>query len=194
MSARLGMVADELVWQKRMGIVQSTLLLLCLGFVLFARSGNQGYLEVPLMQQMMNKSSAALTRAGWESPPGSPSPEGRSPVSLFRRKLWRSATELGGVSGHGTDSPVTDSRPGTRDGAPGVNIKPPTPPVEGIEIRQMNGNISVNKENDADTEGEVSDLRESQSGPATPTGTRERVGIDDANDPFDAVDIEMQRS
>ena len=42
LSARLGMVADELVWQKRMGIVQSTLLLLCLGLVLFSRSGNHG--------------------------------------------------------------------------------------------------------------------------------------------------------
>ena len=76
LSSRLTMVADELVWQKRMGIVQSTLLLLCLGLVLFARAGNsQGYLEVPVvMQQMMNKSSAALSRAGWESPPASPSP------------------------------------------------------------------------------------------------------------------------
>ncbi|KAF2768712.1 hypothetical protein EJ03DRAFT_251373, partial [Teratosphaeria nubilosa] len=37
LSTRLTLVADELVWQKRMGIVQSTLLLLCLSLVLFAR-------------------------------------------------------------------------------------------------------------------------------------------------------------
>ncbi|EGP85475.1 uncharacterized protein MYCGRDRAFT_29926, partial [Zymoseptoria tritici IPO323] len=38
LSRRLTMVADELVWQKRMGIVQSTLLLLCLALVLFGRN------------------------------------------------------------------------------------------------------------------------------------------------------------
>ncbi|KAF2720504.1 hypothetical protein K431DRAFT_199549, partial [Polychaeton citri CBS 116435] len=37
MSTRLSIVADELVWQKRMAIVQSTLVIICLGFVLFAR-------------------------------------------------------------------------------------------------------------------------------------------------------------
>ncbi|EMF12137.1 Sad1_UNC-domain-containing protein, partial [Sphaerulina musiva SO2202] len=38
LSSRLTMVADELVWQKRVGIVQSTLLLMCLVLVLFGRS------------------------------------------------------------------------------------------------------------------------------------------------------------
>ncbi|KAF2207120.1 hypothetical protein CERZMDRAFT_26602, partial [Cercospora zeae-maydis SCOH1-5] len=38
LSSRLTMVADELVWQKRMGIVQSALLLMCLALVLFGRS------------------------------------------------------------------------------------------------------------------------------------------------------------
>ncbi|EMD92038.1 hypothetical protein COCC4DRAFT_174457, partial [Bipolaris maydis ATCC 48331] len=39
---RLSLLADELVWQKRMAVVQSTLLLLCLGLVLFVRSGTLG--------------------------------------------------------------------------------------------------------------------------------------------------------
>jgi hypothetical protein len=122
LSARLTLVADELVWQKRMGIVQSTLILLCLGLVLFARPGH-GYLEIPLAQQLMHKSQAAF-RAGWESEPHSPSsPISRSPVSLFRRKVWRSSTEP--VSGSLTEA--TESRPGTRDG-PDVHVEPPTPP------------------------------------------------------------------
>lgn len=122
LSARLTMVADELVWQKRMGIVQSTLLLLCLALVLFGRSSN-GYIEMPLMQQMMNRSTAAL-RAGWESPPNSPSPDSRSPVSLFRRKLWRSSTEPAGENGNLTDSEV--SRPQSKEG-PNVLVEPPSP-------------------------------------------------------------------
>lgn len=122
LSARLTMVADELVWQKRMGIVQSTLLLLCLALVLFGRSSN-GYIEMPLMQQMMNRSTAAL-RSGWESPPNSPSPDSRSPVSLFRRKLWRSSTEPAGEGGSLTDSET--SRPQSKDG-PDVLVEPPSP-------------------------------------------------------------------
>ena len=176
LSSRLTLVADELVWQKRMGILQSGLLLLCLGLVLFARTGLQGYLEVPLVQQMMNKSSTALSRAGWESPPVSPSPENRSPVSVFRRKLWRSATEPEIVAnGHATDGDVTgtDSRPETRDG-PGVDVfvEPPTPPTS----RGTDSSASVVYDDaDADDEEEILDPRESQSGPSTPTGTRDII-------------------
>lgn len=119
LSTRLTMVADELVWQKRMGIVQSTLLLLCLALAIFTRSEN-GFLEVPLMQQMMNRSTTAL-RGGWESPPNSPSPDSRSPVSLFRRKLWRPSTD--------PDRSASDtemSRPQSRD-KPDINVEPPSP-------------------------------------------------------------------
>ncbi|KAK3047137.1 hypothetical protein LTR09_011469 [Extremus antarcticus] len=174
MSSRLTLVADELVWQKRMGIVQSTLLLLCLGLVLFSRSGTTGYLEVPLMQQMMNKSTAALGRTGWESPPVSPSPESRSPVSHFRRRLWRSVTEpsAGDNAEDDTVSVVTDSRPGTKDGplmngVPiDVSVQPPTPPRD--------ASVEDSREwEDADDEEDVLDIRGSQSGPSTPRGTRE---------------------
>ncbi|KAK5166209.1 uncharacterized protein LTR77_008470 [Saxophila tyrrhenica] len=170
MSSRLTLVADELVWQKRMGIVQSTLLLLCLGLVLFARQGNTGYLEVPLMQQMMNKSSAALGRTGWESPPISPSPESRSPVSQFRRRIWRSVTDPSSGGGNATDrtASVTDSRPESKDGplTVDVHVEPPTPPKE------ERGSASTEWD-DADDEQDVLDPRESRSGPSTPRGTRE---------------------
>ncbi|KAF7185652.1 hypothetical protein HII31_12993 [Pseudocercospora fuligena] len=142
MSTRLTMVADELVWQKRMGIVQSTLLLLCLALVLFGRQGN-GVLDVPIMQHVMNKSRDAL-RGGWESqsPPNSPtSPDSRSPVSLFRRKIWRSST----TPEHQREKFISDSdlsRQQTRDdggiltpsssqerahGNPEVSVEPPSP-------------------------------------------------------------------
>jgi len=119
MSSRLTMVADELVWQKRMGIVQSTLLLLCLALVLFGRGGN-GYLEMPLMQQMINRSKR------WEySEPNSPSPDSRSPVSLFRRKLWRAKSEPVVDATNLTDTDASNTQHHER---PDVVIQPPSPP------------------------------------------------------------------
>jgi hypothetical protein len=169
LSTRLTLVADELVWQKRMGIVQSTLLLLCLALVLFNRNGNSALVEMPLLQQMMNKSQAAL-RSGWESPTGfrssqdDHSPDNRSPVSLFRKRYWqRRSTEP--TSGHATD--FTDSRPQSRDAShamrPDVTLDPPTPP-------------SADDSGSGEEEGEWKEVPEVQSGPATPTGTREVLG------------------
>jgi hypothetical protein len=167
LSTRLTLVADELVWQKRMGIVQSTLLLLCLALVLFNRTGNSALVEMPLLQQMMNRSQAAL-RSGWESPTGSRSPddrspENRSPVSLFRKKLWRHSVEPG--SGHATDATDNDSRPQSRDAThegPDVTLRAPTPDL-----------VQTDSEEE---EGEWKEVPEVQSGPATPRGTREALG------------------
>ncbi|KAK4894978.1 hypothetical protein LTR27_006845 [Elasticomyces elasticus] len=122
LSSRLTLVADELVWQKRMGIVQSTLLLVCLGLVLFARQGNTGYMESTLAQQLMSRSQAAI-RAGWESDPNSPSsPTSRSPVSIFRRKIWRSSTEPNGAI-----SVDDETRPVAGNETSGVRFEQTTP-------------------------------------------------------------------
>jgi hypothetical protein len=127
LSSRLTMVADELVWQKRMGIVQSTLLLLCLAVVLFGRTGS-GHLEVPLMQQMMNKSTAAFRASGtsWDSPPNSPSPDSRSPVSLFRRRIWRSSPDSDGVTLVDSDTNKA-AVPSTEQQRPDIVIEAPSP-------------------------------------------------------------------
>lgn len=58
-STRLSMLADELVFQKRMSIVQSVLLLLCLALVIFSRSSAGGYLDVPIIQNMVARSRNA---------------------------------------------------------------------------------------------------------------------------------------
>ena len=154
LSTRLTLVADELVWQKRMGIVQSTLLLLCLGLALFARQGD-GNLEMPLLQQMMNKSQAAF-KGGWDSEPNSPSPASRSPVSLLRRKLWGSG--VGTENGHLSEG--TDSRPRTGEELE-VQLEPPTPTID-------NGTQS-----DLDDVDDDEDTPAMQSSPATPNGTGE---------------------
>ncbi|GME46485.1 Sad1/UNC-like protein [Neofusicoccum parvum] len=99
-STRLTLLADELVFQKRMAVVQSTLILLCLGLVLFVRSGSS-YLELPLVQQMMQKSQTAL-RLQFDSPSSSPPPGG------YRRHGHSSSTEE-----HGARSPALEFSPPT---------------------------------------------------------------------------------
>lgn len=48
-STRLNILADEVVFQKRMSIVQSILLILCLGLVIFSRVSSGGNIEFPTM-------------------------------------------------------------------------------------------------------------------------------------------------
>ena len=94
-SARLSIVADELVFQKRMAIVQSTILMICLGLVLFVRVGGVAGLDVPIIQQMVTKSQ--FGRNSYYSPLNSPSPDQSSPPdphSMKRRRgFWRSSLD-----------------------------------------------------------------------------------------------------
>ncbi|KAI9746446.1 MAG: hypothetical protein M1818_000159 [Claussenomyces sp. TS43310] len=55
-TARLNVLADELVFQKRMAIVQSVLLLLCLALVFFSQGIAGGCIELPVIQNMLAKS------------------------------------------------------------------------------------------------------------------------------------------
>jgi hypothetical protein len=56
-STRLNILADELVFQKRMSIIQSILLLLCLGLIIFSRvfAG----LDMPIVQSIVTRSRSA---------------------------------------------------------------------------------------------------------------------------------------
>ena len=76
LTTRLSMLADEIVFQKRMAILQFILILLCLGLVIFSRQGSSAnYLELPpLVQNAINRSSANLSRytPHFETPPASP--------------------------------------------------------------------------------------------------------------------------
>ena len=95
LAARMAVLADEIVFQKRIAMVQFMLILLCLGLVLFSHYGGAStYLELPpLVQKAIKRSSANLARyTHFETPAGSPSssrPPSTGTLSqygLFHRK------------------------------------------------------------------------------------------------------------
>lgn len=123
LSARLSLLADEIVFQKRIAILQFVLILLCLGLVIFSRHGSSPntYLELPpVLQNAINRSSANISRYAprFETPPASPSstrPSSR--YGLFKSFKHRR-------------SPSDESqRSGARDSAksPSIEYSPPTP-------------------------------------------------------------------
>ncbi|KAK8221168.1 UNC-like C-terminal-domain-containing protein [Phyllosticta capitalensis] len=144
-STRLTLLADELLFQKRMAVVQSTLILLCLGLVLFVRSGSN-YLELPLVQQMMHKLQ-------FDSPASSPSPQRyrrHGPAREERKQQF----------GNMSDASVDERR------SPVLEFSPPTPTSEdeGSGPQGLNGGF------EEDSPGPV---RKTQSSPSTPQGSRD---------------------
>lgn len=71
-SSRLNILADEVVFQKRMSIVQSVLLLLCLGLVIFSRVSGAGTLDVSYVQSRLKSMSGYSLESPIESPMDSP--------------------------------------------------------------------------------------------------------------------------
>ena len=69
-SARISLLADEIVYQKRIAILQFALILLCLCLVIFSRNGSSAnYFEFPSLA--FNRSSSNLSGFGphFETPP-----------------------------------------------------------------------------------------------------------------------------
>ena len=69
-NARLGVLADEVIFQKRMSILQMLLILICLGLVLFSRGSLNSYLELPLVQSVLARSPSSkwLSLSGLDTP------------------------------------------------------------------------------------------------------------------------------
>ncbi|KAI9772940.1 MAG: hypothetical protein M1840_008822 [Geoglossum simile] len=112
-SARLSILADEVIFQKRMSIVQSIILLLCLGLVLFSRyPATASYLELPILQSMLARSHTPL-----------PSPYGSAPSSP-RSAL--SARPGRGKSHFGHSRQPSDESTSSLQSAP--EFSPLTPP------------------------------------------------------------------
>ncbi|KAJ4338725.1 hypothetical protein N0V95_007968 [Ascochyta clinopodiicola] len=192
--ARLSLMADELVWQKRMAVVQSTLLLLCLGLVLFARSGTMGAAaDMPIVQQLGTKYSSFF-----DSPPQRGPETGAERRRRTFKSMWRSDASAGlsDRSGHQSEGRNVLSDVDSDDARSPVQIQysPPTPNTPGgrsaVDSRSGSSPPDVNGLADVDSDGEpatprkVSDISledqakriqvlATQSGPATPNGTRD---------------------
>ncbi|KAI4276288.1 MAG: hypothetical protein L6R38_005697 [Xanthoria sp. 2 TBL-2021] len=123
LSTRLTLLADELLFQKRIAILQFLLILLCLGLALFSR-GSAAAAGVNYLEHVVNKSSINLSRyaSGLDSPPGSPSPT--RPPSRYgffsRARSWdhrRSPSEesmgMPAVERDATKSPSIEFEPAT---------------------------------------------------------------------------------
>lgn len=74
MNARLGILADELIFQKRISILQMMLVLVCLALVLFTKGAFDQYLELPLVQSVLARSPSSrwLHNASLDTPTQSP--------------------------------------------------------------------------------------------------------------------------
>jgi hypothetical protein len=181
---RLALMAEELVWQKRMAVVQSTLLLLCLGLVLFVRSGTLGSAaDVPIVQQLGSKYTSFFE----SSPPRSPPETGIARRRRTFRNMWRSDTSAG-LSDHQSDGVDAISDVDT-DGARSpveIEFSPPTPDtpsaLEVHDLRKGTGpganspdylGFTSEKLNGPDDQARRLEVLETQSGPATPNGSRD---------------------
>lgn len=167
LSARLSLLADEIVFQKRMAIVQFSLILLCLGLIIFFRPSSQAtYLELPpVVHNAINKSSANLLRQtpSFESPPNSP-PSTR-PSSRYG--LFRGLTHLSSPS---EESQLDDGRK-----SPSIEYSPPTPtslPSSGDHQNEAASDAEEHSSN-CSPEPEEGAVRQTKSSPSTPSGQRD---------------------
>jgi hypothetical protein len=168
-SSRLSIVADELVFQKRMAVVQSTLLLLCLGLVLFVRTGGSA-LDLPLMQNVLNKSHSMLGLQ-FDSPVMSPFAK-RAGVDGDGRFLarGRSSDDLASEAESSRSRSVSSSpSPSPKKTAKKALYMSPPSEFSPATKGEDDGGGMVGR-GAALRAGDVG--RSSRSGPATPTGSR----------------------
>ena len=166
LSARLSLLADEIVFQKRMAILQFILILLCLGLVIFSRHGSSAntYPELPpKLQNALNRSSANLSRftPQFESPPASPS----STRPSSRYGLFRSFTHRHSPSGE-------SQKNGVRNGAtsPSIEYSPPTPTSQ--DSPESRHGKTEDDSSDSPSDGRGDEGWQTKSSPATPSGRR----------------------
>ncbi|KAJ6271835.1 UNC-like C-terminal-domain-containing protein, partial [Bipolaris maydis] len=198
---RLSLLADELVWQKRMAVVQSTLLLLCLGLVLFVRSGTLGSsADVPIVHQLGNKYTSFFETSPTRSTPNTTGMARRR--STFR-KMWKSDTSAG-LSDHHSDaetdglrspvqvecsSPIPDTPIARRRGS---SLSPRLDSMQSTPVRDHTHDNMPPTPMSEDQAARIQVLA-TQSGPATPNGTRDsRPSWEEVDRAMDLLKAEEQ--
>lgn len=111
-TSQLGILADELVFQKRLSVIQSVFVLVCFVLVLFSRGSVGSYIDIPRVQSMVMSRSQSFRSS---SPPFD-SPTSTRPASSYREN-----------GGHTRDS--SEELKGVSVG-PSITYLPPTPTSE----------------------------------------------------------------
>ncbi|EDN04846.1 predicted protein [Histoplasma mississippiense (nom. inval.)] len=128
MSSQLGVLADELVFQKRISIIQSVFVLVCFGLVLFSSSPIGSYLELPRVHNMVSRSQSFRSSThSFETPSASPLSRPNSPYQDNKR-----------VSSSHTRTNSMESREDDLTVNPTICYSPPTPTSDsgGHELRR----------------------------------------------------------
>ncbi|OJD22629.1 hypothetical protein ACJ73_06020 [Blastomyces percursus] len=124
MSSQLGILADELLFQKRISIIQSVFVLICFGLMLFSRSSIASYLELPRVHSMVSRShSFRSSTHSFESPSASPSSRPNS-----YRDSSKDASNTGHRRTHSVESVEDDLAVN-----PTIAYSPPTPTSDSDE-------------------------------------------------------------
>lgn len=121
MSAQLGVLADELVFQKRVTVIQSIMVLCCIALVLFSRGSVSTYMEFPRVQRMVAR-SYSLRSSSPIFVSSSASPGSTRPGSSYRENAKHQRNLSSSSSSQ--DSAASPS-------TPTVAYIPPTPTSEG---------------------------------------------------------------
>ncbi|KAJ5689141.1 hypothetical protein N7462_003533 [Penicillium macrosclerotiorum] len=125
LSGQLGVLADELVFQKRVTVIQSVMVLCCFALVLFSRGSVGNYMEFPRVQRMVARSySLRSSSPVFVSP--SASPGSTRPASSYRE-----------TSGHRRN--LSDSSSQDSPQSPTVAYIPPTPTSDASQEMQEQG-------------------------------------------------------
>ncbi|KAG9246371.1 UNC-like C-terminal-domain-containing protein [Calycina marina] len=137
-SARLNILADEVVFQKRMSIIQSVLLLLCLALVIFSRVSGSN-LDIPLLHSRAR--AMGLPLSPLESPPQSPDYNAMTP--LMEREEWLDhSPEPEPVRHKRQCLPSMDNTPPTPISTYSRSDDSATPPSDGLA--NSNGELQQN--------------------------------------------------
>ncbi|ODH51627.1 hypothetical protein GX48_02297 [Paracoccidioides brasiliensis] len=121
LSTQLGILADELVFQKRISIIQSVFVVICFGLVLFSRSNALGsvasYLELPRVHSIVSRSpSFRFSSSSFDVPSRNPDSRVTPPYGVK------------GARGH-RRTDFTESREEMEEltANPNIAYSPPTP-------------------------------------------------------------------
>ena len=151
-AARLSILADEVIFQKRMAMLQTIVVILCLGFVVFTRGPGSSHLEIPLMTNMLLRSPSSRRPRSpnydstVESPP-STRPSSMRSLGFLRRQQRHQFTD----STDDMKSPI-------------IAYSPPTPTSQDTGLREDSRVSSP--------EPVIDEVERPRSSPATPSGTR----------------------